>query len=169
MQHYNPNTLVQTGGIELGNMNIANKFTYDVTSAAMKNAGVFNNFSDEANKYLNTLRKVGVDDNTAYEYLKQNGIVNGQLDKSLSADFVYKGGPMSGGYEFTGDNLRSSFNAAEYNYNMKFTKPKIDGDVFAQPDSLLKPQGVSKSKDFASAALSNALTLDQGEMLMVIN
>ena len=36
---------------------------------------------------------------------------------------------------------------------MKFTKPKIDGDVFAQPDSLLKPQGVSKSKDFASAAL----------------
>ena len=31
---FNPNTLVQTGGIELGNMNIANKFTYDVTSAA---------------------------------------------------------------------------------------------------------------------------------------
>ena len=160
---FNPDTLVQTGGIELGNMNIANKFTYDVTSAAMKNARVFNNFSDEANKYLNTLRKVGVDDNTAYEYLKQNGIVNGQLDKSLSADFVYKGSPMSGGYEFTGDNLRSSFKNAEYNYNMKFTKPKIEGDVFAQPDSLLKPQGVSKSKDFASAALSNALTLDQGE------
>jgi len=160
---FNPDTLLQTGGIELGNMNIANKFTYDVTSAAMRNAKVFNNFSDEANKYLNTLRKVGVDDNTAYEYLKQNGIVNGQLDKSLSADFVYKGSPMSGGYEFTGDNLRSSFKNAEYNYNMKFTKPKIEGDVFAQPDSLLKPQGVSKSKDFASAALSNALTLDQGE------
>ena len=27
-----------------------------------------------ANKYLNTLRKVGVDDNTAYEYLRQNGV-----------------------------------------------------------------------------------------------
>ena len=74
---FNPDTLLQTGGIELGNMNIANKFTYDVTSAAMKNAGVFHNFSDEANKYLNTLRKVGVDDNTAYEYLRQNGVVNG--------------------------------------------------------------------------------------------
>ena len=40
---FNPDTLLQTGGIELGNMNVANKFTYDVTSAAMKNAGVFNN------------------------------------------------------------------------------------------------------------------------------
>ena len=77
---FNPNTLVQTGGIELGNMNIANKFTYDVTSAAMKNAGVFNNFTEESTKYLNTLRKVGVDDNTAYQYLSKNGVVNGKLD-----------------------------------------------------------------------------------------
>ena len=42
---------------------------------------------------------------------------------------------------------------------MKFTKPKVEGDVFAQPDSLLNPsKGVSKSKDYASAALNNALT-----------
>ena len=53
---YNPETLLQTGGIQLGNMNVANKFTYDVTSAAMKNAGVFKNFSPDAEKYLNTLR-----------------------------------------------------------------------------------------------------------------
>ena len=47
---------------------------------------------------------------------------------------------------------------------MKFTKPKIDGDVFAQPDSLLNPsKGVSKSKDYASAALSNALTDGQND------
>ena len=69
----------------------------------------------------------------------------------------------SGGYEFTGDNLKDSFKAADYNYNMKFTKPKVEGDVFAQPDSLLKPQGISKSKDFASAAVNAALTNDQGE------
>ena len=41
---------------------------------------------------------------------------------------------------------------------MKFTKPKVDGDVFAQPDSLLNPQGMDKSKDFASAAVKTALT-----------
>jgi hypothetical protein len=153
---FNPNTLVQTGGIELGNMNIANKFTYDVTSAAMKNAGVFNNYSDEAKKYLNTLRKVGVDDNTAYEYLSKNGVVNGKLDYSLSPDFIETGGV--GAYDFTGSNLKESFKAADYNYNMKFTKPKIDGDVFAQPDSLLKPQGMDKPNAFKQAALSTALT-----------
>tara|TARA_R100000654_G_scaffold56774_1_gene83176 strand:- start:1319 stop:2581 length:1263 start_codon:yes stop_codon:yes gene_type:complete len=155
---FNPNTLVQTGGIELGNMNIANKFTYDVTSAAMKNAGVFNNFTEESTKYLNTLRKVGVDDNTAYQYLTKNGVNNGVLDKSLSADFMQVGNPMGEAFQFTGDNLRSSFKAADYNYNMKFTKPKVEGDVFAQPDSLLKPQGIDKPNSFKQAALSTALS-----------
>jgi len=153
---FNPTTLTQTGGIELGNMNIANKFTYDATSAAMKNAGVFNNFSEESTKYLNTLRKVGVDDRTAYEYLSKNGVVNGKLDYSLSPDFIETGGV--GAYDFTGDNLRQSFKAADYNYNMKFTKPKVDGDVFAQPDSLLKPQGIDKPNAFKQAALSTALS-----------
>jgi hypothetical protein len=155
---FNPNTITQTGGISLGNMNVANKFTYDVTSAAMKNAGVFQNFDANANKYLNTLRKVGVDDNTAYEYLRQNGVgSDGILDFSLSADFAETGGV--GAYDFTGSNLKDSFKAADYNYNMKFTKPKVEGDVFAQPDSLLNPsKGVSKSKDYASAALKSALT-----------
>jgi len=155
---FNPNTITQTGGISLGNMNVANKFTYDVTSAAMKNAGVFQNFDANANKYLNTLRKVGVDDNTAYEYLRQNGVgSDGILDFSLSADFAETGGV--GAYDFTGKNLKDSFKAADYNYNMKFTKPKVEGDVFAQPDSLLNPKsGVSKSKDFASAAVNAALT-----------
>ena len=157
---FNPNTLTQTGGIQLGNMNVANKFTYDATSAAMKNAGVFKEFSEESTKYLNTLRKVGVDDRTAYEYLTQNGVgLDGQLDKALSADFTQVGKATGEAYAFTGDNLKTSFKAADYNYNMKFTKPKIDGDVYAQPDSLLKPTGSSgKSNSFAKSALNAALT-----------
>ena len=161
---FNPNTLTQTGGIQLGNMNVANKFTYDATSAAMKNAGVFKEFSEESTKYLNTLRKVGVDDRTAYEYLTQNGVgLDGQLDKALSADFTQVGKATGEAYAFTGDNLKTSFKAADYNYNMKFTKPKIDGEVYAQPDSLLKPTGSSgKSDSFAKSALSSALT-NQGD------
>ena len=160
---FNPNTLVQTGGIELGNMNVANKFAFEASNKAMEVANVFGNFSEESTKYLNTLRKVGVDDRTAYEYLTQNGVgLDGQLDKALSADFLETGGV--GAFDFTGDNLKTSFKAADYNYNMKFTKPKIDGDVFAQPDSLLKPTGGSgKSNSFAKSALNSALTLDQGE------
>jgi hypothetical protein len=105
---------------------------------------------------LNTLRKVGVDDNTAYQYLSKNGVVNGKLDYSLSGDFIETGGV--GAYDFTGSNLKESFKAADYNYNIKFTKPKVDGDVFAQPDSLLKPQGMDKPNAFKKAALSTALT-----------
>ena len=154
---FNPNTLVQTGGIELGNMNIANKFAFEASNNAMKTAGVFKDFSPDAEKYLNTLRKVGVDDRTAYEYLQKNGVgVDGILDYSASADFAALGPPNE--YAFTGDNLKNSFKAADYNYNMKFTKPKVEGDVFAQPDSLLKPQGTTKSKDYASAALNAALS-----------
>ena len=156
---FNPNTLTQTGGIQLGNMNVANKFAFEASNNAMKVAGVFKDFSPDAEKYLNTLRKVGVDDRTAYEYLTKNGVgLNGQLDKTLSADFMQVGNPMGEAYSFTGDNLKQSFKAADYNYNMKFTKPKIEGDVFAQPDSLLKPQGTTKSKDYASAALNAALS-----------
>ena len=160
---FNPNTLVQTGGIELGNMNVANKFAFEASNKAMEAANVFGNFSEESTKYLNTLRKVGVDDRTAYEYLTKNGVgLDGQLDKALSADFIETGGV--GAFDFTGDNLKTSFKAADYNYNMKFTKPKIDGDVFAQPDSLLKPTGgTGKSNSFAKSALNSALTLDQGE------
>ena len=154
---FNANTITQTGGVALGNMNVANKFTYDVTSAAMKNAGVFKNFSPDSEKYLNTLRKVGVDDNTAYSYLRNNGVDStGILDYSASADFSALGPPNE--YAFTGNNLKNSFKAADYNYNMKFTKPKIEGEVFAQPDSLLKPQGMDKPNAFKKAALSSALS-----------
>jgi hypothetical protein len=152
----NKETLLQTGGIELGNMNVANKFVYDATSASMK--PIINGLNDESMKYLNTLRKVGVDDQTAYSYLRNNGVgLDGVLDKSLSADFIMEEGKKKG-YAFTGDNLKNSFKAADYNYNMRFTKPKVEGDVFAQPDSLLKPQGTTKSKDYASAALNAALS-----------
>ena len=80
----------------------------------------------------------------------------GILDYSASADFAALGPPNE--YAFTGENLKNSFKAADYNYNMKFTKPKVEGDVFAQPDSLLKPQGTTKAKDYASAALNAALS-----------
>jgi len=159
---FNANTITQTGGVALGNMNVANKFVYDASSNAMRISGAFKDFSEESTKYLNTLRKTGVDDRTAFEYLQNNGVgLDGQLDKALSADFKEIGG--LGEFDFTGDNLRTSFKAADYNYNMKFTKPKIDGDVFAQPDSLLRPNTGGKSNSFASSALDAALSGSQGE------
>ena len=163
MPMINPNTITQTGGIALGNLNVANKFVYEATSKAMANAGVFKNWTGDTSKYLNTLRNAGLDDRTAYEYLRKNGVDGiGGLDKSLSADFKWAGHPVRGGYEFTGDNLRNTFDAANHNFAMKITKPTVEGDVFMRNDSLLNSKtGHSKSNKLKDAALDYALTSGQ--------
>ena len=163
MPMINPNTITQTGGIALGNLNVANKFVYEATSKAMTNAGVFEGWKGDTSKYLNTLREAGLDDRTAYEYLRKNGVDGiGGLDKSLSADFKWAGHPVSGGYEFTGDNLRNTFDAANHNFAMKITKPTVEGDVFMRNDSLLNSKtGHSKSNKLKDAALDYALTNGQ--------
>lgn len=160
---YNPNTLLQTGGIELGNVNVANKFIFDAQSAAMNNAGVFKNFSAESTKYLNTLRKVGVDDHTAYQYLRNNGVgADGILDYSLSKDFIETGGV--GAYDFTGQNIKGSFDAVNANYNMRITKPKVDGESFVESDSLLNPKKGTSKTDKVLSSLKSTIFSDDGQM-----
>ena len=160
---YNPNTLLQTGGIELGNINVANNFIFDAQSAAMSNAQVFKNFSAESTKYLNTLRKVGVDDHTAYQYLRNNGVgADGILDKSLSKDFVM-GGPANQYSTFTGQNIKDSFDAVNANYNMRITKPKVDGDAFAESDSLLNPKKGTSKTDKVLSSLRSTIFSDDGQ------
>ena len=160
---YNPNTLLQTGGIELGNVNVANKFIFDAQSAAMNKAGVFKNFSAESTKYLNTLRKVGVDDHTAYQYLRNNGVgLDGTLDYSLSKDFIETGGV--GAYDFTGQNIKGSFDAVNANYNMRITKPKVDGESFAESDSLLNPKKGTSKTDKVLSSLKSTIFSDDGQI-----
>ena len=163
---YNPNTLLQTGGIELGNVNVANKFIFDAQSAAMSNAQVFKNFSAESTKYLNTLRKVGVDDHTAYQYLRNNGVgADGILDYSLSKDFAQASGmPGNIGFEFTGQNIKGSFDAVNANYNMRITKPKVDGESFAESDSLLNPKKGTSKTDKVLSSLKSTIFSDDGQM-----
>jgi len=162
---YNPNTLLQTGGIELGNVNVANKFIFDAQSAAMSNAGVFKNFSAESTKYLNTLRKVGVDDHTAYQYLRNNGVgADGILDYSLSKDFAQAPGmPGNIGFEFNGQNIKGSFDAVNANYNMRITKPKVDGESFAESDSLLNPKKGTSKTDKVLSSLKSTIFSDEGQ------
>ena len=164
MPMINPNTITQTGGTVLGNINVANKFVYEATSKAKSNAGVFENFKPDATKYLNTLRTTGIDDRTAFEYLRNNGVgADGILDRSLSADFVQtKGMPGGMDFNFTGNNLRNTFNEANHNFAMKITKPTVDGDVFMQNDSLLNSKsGHSKTKKTKDAILDYAMTNSQ--------
>jgi len=159
MPMINPETITQTGGIALGNMNVANKFVYQAQAKAMQFSGAFKGWKGDSSKYLNTLREAGLDDRTAFDYLRNNGIDGtGVLDKSLSADFKWTGSPTNGSYEFTGNNLRNTFNKANHNFNMRITKPTVDGDVFMQNDSLLNSKsGYSKTKNTKDALLDYAM------------
>ena len=128
----------------------------------MNNAGVFKNFSAESTKYLNTLRKVGVDDHTAYQYLRNNGVgADGVLDYSLSKDFIETGGV--GAYDFTGQNIKGSFDAVNANYNMRITKPKVDGESFAESDSLLNPKKGTSKTDKVLSSLKSTIFSDDGQ------
>jgi len=163
---YNPTTITQTGGVALGNLNVSNSFTFDVTSKAMETAGVFKNFSEESTKYLNTLRKVGVDDRTAYQYLRNNGVgADGLLDYSLSKDFAQTSGmPGDLGFNFTGKNIKNSFDAVGANYNMRITKTKVNGDAFAESDSLLNPKKGTSNTDKVLSSLKSTIFSDDGQM-----
>ena len=161
----NSQTLLQTGGVSLGNVNVANKFVYEATSKAMANAGVFKNFSGDANKYLNTLRKVGVDDQTAYQYLRNNGVgADGILDRSLSKDFLQtKGMPGNLDFNFTGKNIKDSFDAVDANYAMRITKPDVKGDAFMENDSLLNPKKGTSKTDKLVSSLKSTIFSDEAQ------
>ena len=161
----NSETLLQTGGVSLGNVNVANKFVYEATSKAMANAGVFKNFSADANKYLNTLRKVGIDDQTAYQYLRNNGVgADGILDRSLSKDFLQtKGMPGNLDFNFTGKNIKDSFDAVDANYAMRITKPDVKGDAFMENDSLLNPKKGTSKTDKVLSSLKSTIFSDEAQ------
>jgi len=161
----NTQTLLQTGGVSLGNVNVANKFVYEATSKAMANAGVFKNFSGDANKYLNTLRKVGVDDQTAYQYLRNNGVgADGILDRSLSKDFLQtKDMPGNLDFNFTGTNIKDSFDAVDANYAMRITKPNVKGDAFMENDSLLNPKKGTSKTDKLVSSLKSTIFSDEAQ------
>ena len=146
----NLGTLVQTGGVSLGNVNIANKFAYDSISNAM--AGTLKTLSPESLKYHRTLVKnVGLDDQSAYQYIINNGVdnVTGNLDKALSKDFVWGGHPVSGGYEWSGANLNETNKAFKLQAGGGYKyKPKVEGDIYESQASLM-----SKKSSYGSAVL----------------
>ncbi len=140
---YNPKTLIQTGGVSLGNVNVANKFAMDSIRQAM--AGQIKDLSLNSQKYVRTVaNRFGVDDGTAYRYVHNNGVgLDGKLDFSLSPDFKEIGGV--GEFNFTGDNLDKTSDLwkiqAKGGYHYK---QKTEGDIFETEQSLLGKSKGSK-------------------------
>jgi hypothetical protein len=158
----NLGTLVQTGGVNLGNVNIGNKFAYEVINKSMLNNEAFKKLSGEGLKYHNTLvNNVGLDDQTAFQYISNNGYdpMTGVLDKTTSMDFADVGAGKIG---WTGKNIDKTVEAYKLQTGGGFQyKIKKDGDIFETQESMLSKK--KSWKDAAGAAVKNLFSNDQEE------
>ena len=158
----NLGTLVQTGGVNLGNMNIGNKFAYEAINKSMLKNEAFKRLSGDALKYHNTLvNNIGLDDQTAFQYISNNGYdsMTGVLDKTAPMDF---GNIGAGKIGWTGENINKTVEAYKLQTGGGFHyKTKKDGDVFQTEESILSKK--KSWKDAAASAAKNLFSNDQEE------
>jgi hypothetical protein len=158
--------VVQTGGVNMMNANVANAQAYQAISNAM--SGVTSQYTPEMAKYTNTLQnQYKIDAHTAHQHAMQNGGVvnvdpsNGMssynLDFNASGDFKFKqtGGPPNvGEYQYSGDASKIKFGDTNQYVGIRGNQYKVDGDTYGYGDP--KSTGLL-SKSTASAAM-NALS-----------
>ena len=155
---YNPNTLTQTGGVSLGNANVANSFYRDSISAAMQKNSLFTSMEGDTLKYFNSTKKYfpGLDDKSAFEYIQNNGAFNDggvlRLDYSASGDFTALGPPNE--FTFTGNNINKTIDTFKINTNLGTINKIADGDAFEMPGT--ESGGILSKGNVAKAAIETA-------------
>ena len=155
---YNAQTLTQTGGVSLGNANIANSFYKDSVAQAMKLNPLFQSMEGDTLKYFNSTKKYfpGLDDRSAFEYIQNNGAFNDggtlRLDYSASGDFTALGPPNE--FTFTGDNISKTIDTYNINTNLGAVNKIADGDAFEMPGT--ESGGILSKKNVAKAAIETA-------------
>ncbi len=155
---YNPSTLTQTGGVSLGNANVANSFYRDSVAAAMQKNALFTSMEGDTLKYFNSTKKYfpGLDDKSAFEYIQNNGAFDDggilRLDYSASGDFTALGPPNE--FTFTGDNISKTIDTYKINTNLGAVNKIADGDAFEMPGT--ESGGILSKKNVTKAALETA-------------
>ena len=158
LTNYNANTLTQTGGVSLGNANVANSFYRDSVAAAMQKNALFTSMEGDTLKYFNSTKKYfpGLDDRSAFEYIQNNGAFNDggvlRLDYSASGDFTALGPPNE--FTFTGDNISKTIDTYNINTNLGAVNKIADGDAFEMPGT--ESGGILSKKNVAKAAIETA-------------
>ena len=146
--------LTQTGGVNLGNINVQNSFYRDVVSRAMESKVSL--LDAGSKKYFNSVKNLfpGIDEKSAFEYVQNNGVFqNGNqfsLDFSQSADF--KVGLKPNEYSFTGDNINNTLKQFKVNTNLGYHGKPIK-DAYEMPG---QEGGILSKKNITSAALDTA-------------
>ena len=142
--------LTQTGGVNLGNINVQNSFYRDVVSRAMESKVSL--LDAGSKKYFNSVKNLfpGIDEKSAFEYVQNNGVFqNGNqfsLDFSQSADF--KVGLKPNEYSFTGDNINNTLKQFKVNTNLGYHGKPIK-DAYEMPG---QEGGILSKKNITSAA-----------------
>ena len=155
---YNANTLTQTGGVSLGNANVANSFYRDSVAAAMQKNALFTSMEGDTLKYFNSTKKYfpGLDDKSAFEYIQNNGAFNDggvlKLDYSASGDFTALGPPNE--FTFTGDNISKTIDTYKINTNLGAVNKIADGDAFEMPGT--ESGGILSKGNVTKAAIETA-------------
>ena len=155
---YNANTLTQTGGVSLGNANVANSFYRDSVAAAMQKNALFTSMEGDTLKYFNSTKKYfpGLDDKSAFEYIQNNGAFNDggvlRLDYSASGDFTALGPPNE--FTFTGNNINKTIDTFKINTNLGTINKIADGDAFEMPGT--ESGGILSKGNVAKAAIETA-------------
>ena len=57
--------ITQTGGVGLGNANVANKFAFESINNTMAKSGLLEGLSKDSIKYMNSLEQFGIDKRSA--------------------------------------------------------------------------------------------------------
>ena len=149
--------ITQTGGVGLGNANVANKFAFESINNTMAKSGLLEGLSKDSIKYMNSLEQFGIDKRSAYEYVRLNGVgADGTLDFAKSADFSFVA--PTGGYEYTGKNFANTIKQFDVTAATQAYAPKVKGDVFKTKDVLLGKSNTSlfqRGKDAAMALFTS--------------
>lgn len=149
--------ITQTGGVGLGNANVANKFAFESINNTMAKSGLLEGLSKDSMKYMNSLEQFGIDKRSAYEYVRLNGVgMDGTLDFAKSADFSFVA--PTGGYEYTGKNFANTMKQFDVTAATQAYAPKVKGDVFKTKDVLLGKSNTSlfqRGKDAAMALFTS--------------
>ena len=90
--------VVQTGGVNMAVANASNAQSYNILNAAWNKQGIYNQMTPDAQKYHNTIKQeYKLDDYSAHEYTKNNGMVKvdqvsgGQTNTIYDIDYASSG------------------------------------------------------------------------------
>ena len=155
---------LNVGGVSLGNENIMRKLYHDSVNRTMELSGVFKSMTPDFRTYHRTVvNNAGLDSKSGLDYVLNNGGYSTQkgpevkyfLDKSLSKDFTLTQ-PVSPhtseairNYNWTGTNMGKTIKAMEKQTGYNW-KPKLEGDMFEQPQGILS-KGIGGKELIASA------------------